>query len=177
MRLTLRFLILSILANAITGCSNHCPLGQEVVIPSSDATAPSIGMDFHLPNGSIVTVTSGSATSTVPVPGGGRVTVIVNAKDSEGIQDAQIWAADIRYKTDPNTGITTQSGPGSLGAPTASNKDVGNPGQKGCTERIATINLDVSKSPTAAVSKEVHAVGVNFGGKSVSTPLVRLVAQ
>ena len=105
------------------------------------------------------------------------MTVIVNAKDSEGIQDAQIWAADITYKIDPSTGITTRSGPGLLGAPTASNRDSGSPGQKECTERVASINLEVRKSPTGGVSHEVHAVGVNFGGRNVSTPLVTLVAQ
>lgn len=177
MKLTLRFFIPSILAIAITGCPKHCPLGQEIVIPAADATDPTVVMDFHLPNGSIVTVTPTSGPSTIPVPGGGRVTVIVNAKDSEGVQDSQIWAADIKYKIDPNTGVTTQTGPGLLGAPSASNRDSGSQGQKGCTERVATINLDVNKSPTAALSQEVHAVGVNFGGKSVSTPLVRLVAQ
>ena len=181
MKFTLRFLIFTILAIGMTGCnsckSSHCLVGQEIVIPSADATDPSLVMDFHLPNGTIVTVTPGSTTSMVPVPGGGRVTVIVNAKDPEGIQDAQIWAAEIRTRTDPGTGTTTQSGPGFLGAPTVSNKDSGTAGQKGCTERVATTNLDVRKSATDSVSYEVHGVGLNFGGKSVMTPLVRLVAQ
>jgi hypothetical protein len=177
MTLTLRFLILSIITAAMTGCTSHCPLGQEVVIPSSDATDPSVVMDFHLPNGSIVTVTPASTTSTVPVPGGGKVTVIVNAKDPQGIQDSQIWAASITTKIDPNTGTATRSGPGLLGAPTASNRDSGSAGQKGCTERVVSTNLEVSKSPTGSVSYEVHAAGVNFGGKNVATPLVTLVAQ
>lgn len=179
MKLTLRFLMFSVLVTVMTGCPKQstCPVGQEIVIPSADATDPSVVMDFHLPNGNIVTVPPGSTTSTVPVPGGGRVTVIVNAKDSEGIQDAQIWAANITSRTDPNTGIISQSGPGLLGAPTTSNRDSGSAGQKGCTERIATTNLDVSKSNTGSVSYEVHAVGLNFGGKSVRTTLVKLVAQ
>jgi hypothetical protein len=176
MKLTRYFLILTIVAAAFTGCTNHCKLGQEIVIPSSDTTDPSVVMDFHLPNGSIVTVVPGSSTSTVPVPGGGRVTVIVNAKDSEGIQDPQIWAAEIKERINPG-GTVTRSGPGLLGAPTASNKDNGTPGQKGCTERLVSTNLEVSKSPTLSVSYEVHAVGVNFGGRNVSTPLVTLVAQ
>lgn len=177
MTLTRRFAILSIITAAMMGCTSHCPLGQEIVIPSADGTDPSVGMDFHLPNGSIVTVTPGSATTTVPVPGGGKVTVIVNAKDPQGIQDAQIWAADITTKINPATGITTRSGPGLLGAPTASNRDSGSQGQKGCTERVVSTNLEVSKSPTGSVSFEVHAVGVNFGGKNIATPLVTLVAQ
>ena len=181
MKLTLRFSIFTILVTGMSGCnpgnSPKCFVGQEIVIPSADATDPSLTMDFHLPNGNIVTVTSSSTTSTVPVPGGGRVTVIVNAKDPEGIQDVQIWAAGITTKIDPNTGTATQSGPGLLGAPTASNRDNGSAVQKGCTERIAETNLEVRKSSTEIVSHEIHAVGFNFGGKRVQTPLVRLVAQ
>ena len=181
MKLTLRLLIFITLAVVMTGCnpgsSSKCLVGQEIVIPSTDATDPTLVMDFHLPNGTIVTVTPGAAISTVPVPGGGRVTVIVNAKDPEGVQDAQIWAAGITSRTDPNTGATTQSGPGLLGAPTTSNRDNATAGQKGCTERIAQTNLEVSKSSTGSVSFEVHAVGINFGSKSVTTPLVKLVAQ
>ena len=181
MKLTPRFLIFILLATGMTGCnscnSRTCAVGQEIIIPSADSTDPSIVMDFHLPNGNIVTVTPGSTTTTVPVPGGGRVTVIVNAKDPEGVQDAQIWAAEFTVTIDPNTGIGSQSGPGLLGAPTVSNKDNGSAGQKGCTERIATTNLDIRKSPTSNTNYEVHAVGLNFGGKRVMTPLVKLVAQ
>ena len=179
MKPTLHFLIFCMLAICMSGCpkQNKCLVGQEIVIPSADTTNPSLTMDFHLPNGSTVTVIPGSSTSTVPVPGGGRVTVIVNAKDPEGVQDAQIWAADITTRIDPNTGIGSTTGPGLLGAPTASNRDNSSAGQTGCTERVANTNLDVRKSSTGSVSYEVHAVGVNFGGKSVTTPLVRLVAQ
>lgn len=181
MKLTRCLLTLSIITSAltITGCPgpSHCAVGQEIVIPSSDATDPSVVMDFHLPNGSIVSVTPGSSTSTIPVPGGGKVTVIVNAKDGEGVQDAQIWAADFTYKVDPVTGIASRSGPGLLGAPTASNRDSGGPGQKGCTERVASTNLEVRKLPNGYTGYEVHAVGVNFGGRNMSTPLVTLVAQ
>lgn len=168
--------LMMLLATVIAGCST-CPVGQEIVIPSSDGTGPSLVMDFHLPNGSIVTVTPGSTTSTVDVPGGGKVTVIVNAKDGEGVQDAQIWAAGITWTTDPTTGITTRSGPGLLGAPTASNPDSRSPGEKGCTERVVSQNLEVHSTPRGGASYEVSARGLNFGGRDVRTPLVRLQAQ
>jgi hypothetical protein len=181
MKLARHFLILFIAVTAMTGCTNtatnHCPVGQEVVIPASDTSDPAVVMDFHLPNGTIVTVTPGSGVSTVPVPGGGRVTVIVNAKDSEGVQDAQIWAASITTKIDTATGTATKSGPALLTAATTSNRDSGSAGQKGCTERLATTNLEVSKSPAGSVSFEVHAVAVNFQGGKATTPLVTLVAQ
>jgi hypothetical protein len=181
MKLTLRCLIFILLATGMTGCkpgnSSTCAVGQEIVIPSADTSDPSLVMDLHLPNGNIVTVTPGSTITTVPVPGGGRVTVVVNAKDPEGAQDAQIWAAEFTVRIDPNTGIGSQSGPGLLGAPTISNKDNGSAGQKGCTERIATTNLEIRKSATANTNFEVHAIGINFGGKRVMTPLVKLVAQ
>ena len=181
MKLSRLFLILSLAAalTTMTGCPNqsHCLLGQEIVIPQTDSTDPIVTMDFHLPNGSIVTVTPGSATSTVSVPGGGNVTVMVNAKDSEGVRDSQIWAASITERIDPNTGTVSRAGPGLLGAPTANNADNGGPGQKGCTERLASTNLTVSKSATGSVSFEVTAAGVNFGGRTVRTTTVILAAQ
>jgi hypothetical protein len=177
MKIARHFLILFVLMVVITACTttNHCPVGQEVVIPASDTTDPSVVLDLHLPNGTIVTVTPGSGISTVPVTGGGNVTLIVNAKDSEGIQEAQIWAASITTRIDPVTGIASKTGPASFSTPTASNRDSGSSGQKGCTERIATTNLQVSKTSTGSVSYEVHAVALNFGGRNASTPLVTLV--
>ena len=172
----LQFGSLMIAVIGITGCQT-CPFGQEVVIPSSDTTPPTVVMDFHLPNGTVVTVTPSSMTSIVAVPGGGRVTVIVNAKDSEGVQDAQIWAAAITTTIDPNTGIATRSGPGLLGAPTASNPASGSPGGKACTERVVSQNLDVSSNSQGSVAFEVSARGVNFGGRDVRTSLIRLQAQ
>jgi hypothetical protein len=180
MKITRHFLILFIYMMAVTiACTttNHCPVGQEVLIPASDTTDPSVVLDFHLPNGTIVTVTPGSGISTVPVPGGGNVTLIVNAKDSEGIQEAQIWTASITTKIDPVTGVVSKTGPASFSTPTASNRDSGSAGQKGCTERLATTNLQVSKTSTGSVSYEVHAVALNFSGRNASTPLVILVAQ
>jgi hypothetical protein len=172
----LRLILPMIAVVGITGCQT-CQFGQEVVIPSSDATPPTVVMDFHLPNGTVVTVTPGSAISRVAVPGGGRVTVIVNAKDPEGIQDAQIWAAAITTTIDPNTGLATRSGPGLLGAPTASNPANRSQGGKACTERVVSQNLDVRSNSRGRVSFEVSARGVNFGGGDVRTPVVTLQAQ
>lgn len=163
-------------ATVMTGCQT-CPVGQEIVIPTSDTTDPSLAVDFFLPDGTVVTVTPGSAVSTIAVPGGGWVTVIAKAQDPEGVQDAQIWAASITWTTDPNTGLTTRSGPGLLGAPTASNRDGRSQGQKGCTERLVSQKLEVRSSPRGGVSYEVSARGINFGGGVISTPLVSLHAQ
>lgn len=165
-----------LILTAITGCKT-CQFGQEIVIPSSDATKPTIVMDFHLPNGSVVTVTPGSTTSSVAVPGGGTVTVIVNTNDDEGVKSSEIWAADIKETTDPNTGLVTRVGPGLLGAPTASSTNTNGPGQKGCTEGVASQDLIVHRTANASVSFEVSARGVNFGGQQVSTPVVTLSAQ
>jgi hypothetical protein len=163
-------------ATGITGCQT-CHIGHRIVIPSSDATDPSLTIDFRLPNGSVVTVAPGSATSTISVPGGGKVTVVAKVKDGEGVQDVQIWAASITWTTNPNTGTISQSGPGLLGGPTSSNRDSGSAGQHGCTERLVKQDLEVQKTPHRRVSYEVSARGVNFGGRVVSTPTVRLEAQ
>lgn len=160
---------------AVTGCGS-CPNGQEIVIPASDGTAPSIVMEFHLPNGNTVAVTSTATPSTITVPGGGTVTVIVNAKDAEGIQDVQIWAAEITVTNNPD-GTVSKAGPGLLGAPTASNPDGRTAGQKGCTERVVSQNLTVTKNSHGSTSFEVSARGINFGGTTASTPLVQLQAQ
>jgi hypothetical protein len=179
MKLTLRFLILTMLTTGMTGCDScnnrKCLVGQEIVIPSSDTTDPSPGMEVHLPNGNIVNVTPG--TSTIAVPGGGKVLVVVNAKDPEGIQDAQIWAAEIKTTIDPNTGAATGGNVPLIRAPMATNKDSATAGQNGCTERIVTTNLEVSKTPTGSVSYEVFGAGINFAGKKVETKHIRLEAQ
>jgi hypothetical protein len=158
-----------LLVVATTGCKDKC----QVVIPSADGTDPVIVWDFHLPDGSIVnpSLTQGS---TVPVKGGGKVTLIVNVKDDEGVQDAQIWAADVTWQVDPNTGLVTSSGPALLGAPTTSNPDSGSPGQKGCSERLVQQDLIVSVADQGGVSFDVSAKGVNFGGKVIYTPIVHL---
>lgn len=168
--------LMMLLSILMTGCP-PCQFGREIVIPSSDGTDPSITMAFLLPDGNTVSVSADSPVSTVVVPGGGTVLVSASAQDDEGIQDAQIWAASITWTTDPVTGITTQSGPGLLGSPTASSRDSDGPGQEGCTARVALQTLEVRKTSRGGVSYEVHARGVNFGGGTVSTPLVRLEAQ
>ena len=63
----------------LTAGLTGCPTGDEIVIPSSDATPPSLGMDFHLPDGTLVTVTPASVPDPttgvvrIAVPGGGKV--------------------------------------------------------------------------------------------------------
>ncbi|MDR4505826.1 MAG: hypothetical protein MRK01_13725 [Candidatus Scalindua sp.] len=168
--------LMILLAISMTGCPT-CQFGREIVIPSSDRTDPTITMAFLLPDGNTVSVTPGSTITRVAVPGGGTVLVSATAQDDEGVRDAQIWAASITWTTDPIAGITTVSGPGLLGRPTASSRDSDGPGQVGCTSRVALQSLEVRKTSRGGVSYEVHASGVNFGGRTVSTPSVKLEAQ
>lgn len=165
------------LASALLAACSSCPTGQQIVIPSSDLSDPSLILDLHLPDGQIVPVTENSSPTTIAVTGGGRVTVIVNTKDGEGVQDSQIWAAEEKYRIDPNTGARISAGPGLLGAPTASNRDGSSPGQKGCTERVATQNLEVLISPLGGTDFEIHASGLNFASRKVMTPLIKLIGQ
>ena len=174
----LKTLCLLILA-AMTGCVHsvvgRCVVGREVVITSSDTTAPTVVLDFHLPNGQIVSASLNSAPSTVTVPGGGKVTLIANASDDQGAKDVQLW---IGTKTcSVNAGTTTCSGPGLLGAPTANNGDTLTAGQTGCTERLVSHNLEVRNTPSGSLSHEVEVRGLNFSGTEVRIPLIRLVAQ
>lgn len=171
----LRALCLLVLAS-MTGCAT-CPVGREVVIPSSDTTDPAVVLDFHLPNGQIVSASPNSVPSAVTVPGGGTVTLIAKASDDQGVKDVQLWIGTKTCSIDPNTGTASCSGPGSQGAPTASNRDTRTAGQNGCTERLVSHNLVVNNTPRGSVSYEVGARGVNFGGREVRIPLIRLEAQ
>jgi hypothetical protein len=156
MKLVLQFLILSILATAMSGCPSHsnCLLGQEIVIPTSDTSTPDVVMDIHLPDGKIETVYSvlGVPPEKLPmvsVPTGkGQLTIIAKAKGSLGIANVQIWV-------------------GGLNA-LAQNYDNGKAGEKGCTERLVSSNL------TRQDNIWIQAVGINFGGVIAKTPIVAL---
>jgi hypothetical protein len=169
-------LSLTLLTAALVGC--QCTDGQRVTIPATDATAPEVVMDLHLPNGNIVTVTSASVTPTiVNVPGGGEVTIIAAAEDPEGVKDAQIWAASFTTTINPNGTLGQTANPGLLTFPTASNNDSGTTGKDGCTRRLVTHKVKVSRTPTRLNSFEVHAEAVNFGNQKASTALAHLIAQ
>jgi hypothetical protein len=152
-----------------------CFVGQPVVVPSADATDPTVTLSFFLPDGTTVTAPAGQGTTDVLTPPG-EVVISAVARDPEGVRDVQLWVASRSCTMDPSAGTATCSGPGLLGAPTASNRDATAAGGNGCTERLATQNVDVVKSPTRDVSFEVHARGENFGSATVSTGLIRLRA-
>jgi hypothetical protein len=137
-------------------------------------------MDFHMPNGQIITVTPTSGPNTVTITSpSDTVAVWASATGANGIQDIQIWADQITWITYPNGG-TAQSGPGLMGGPSASSPDNSTPGQSGCTERVANQNLTVSHLVGHGIDKrvsfDVFATGLNFSGVKVSTPTVRLQA-
>src|SRR2546423_8616838 len=103
------------------GCknSNKCFSGNEVTIPSSDATPPVVIMDAHFSNKPLITLTSTSAGDTVKIGGNDTVTLIEKGTDPQGIKDIQISVEETCWIN----GSTT--GPGLLGAPEASNPDKG----------------------------------------------------
>jgi hypothetical protein len=160
------------------GGPSRCQLGREVTIPSSDATAPAMVVDFHLPDGQIVSVSSNAAPPSAPIRSpNGRVTILAKASDDQGVRDTQLWVGTRTCSLDPNTGTESCSGPTLQGSPTVSNRDPSGPGQIGCTERLVSHNLTVSRTPTRSVSFEIDGRGVNFGGREVRTGFVRLVPQ
>jgi hypothetical protein len=170
--------------SAMGGCVNNddfatCGLvGSRVVIPSSDTTDPAVVLDFHLPDGQIVSVSSSSASpSSVTASSNGTVTLFAKASDDQGIRDVQLWIGTTTCSIDPSSGSLTCSGPTSGAAPTASNRDTRGPGETGCTERLVQHNLVVSYTPTSSTSHGVSARGVNFGGREVRIGVIRLQAQ
>ena len=122
-----------------------------------------------------MSVLPSSVPSTITVPGGGTVTLVAKASDNQGVQDVQLWIGTRSCSF--TGGIATCSGPGLLGAPTASNRDSGTAGRNGCTERLVKENLVVRNTSTGSVSHDVQARGENFGGREVRTPFIHLQAQ
>jgi len=119
-------------------------------------------MDLHLPDGSTVTVTpTTNPPEVVGVPGGGKVTVIINGTDSEGVQDAQIWAGEGTV----SPGVI--SGPGLLGAPSSNSPNTGSAGGNACTQVIVSQNLTLHGTSSNGNFFEVSARAVNFGGLDV----------
>lgn len=152
-----------------TACRN----GREVIIPSADVTEPAVVVEFHFANGGLVRASRDSPLDTVKVPvSGSPVRIIARAIDEQGVKDVQLWIGT--QKCSFGGGSASCSGPGLLGKPTVSNTDAGGPGQHGCAERLVGHNVEVKRTPTRTVSHEVSSRAVNFQGREVSLPLIRL---
>jgi hypothetical protein len=159
----------------IAGCATSpCSVGRTVTIPANDATQPSVVLDLHLPGGKIESATPSVHPAKVTAPSDGTVTLIAKASDPDGVRDIQLW---IGTRTCSGTDAASCSGPGSLGKPTASNRDPGTPSQVGCTERLVSHNVVVSRTSRGSVSHEVSVRGINFAGQEVRVPMIRLEAQ
>jgi hypothetical protein len=106
---------------------------------------------------------------------GGTVTLIARATDPNGVKDVQLWVAEESCHT--SNGSETCSGPGLLGAPTANNPDNQSAGATGCTDRVVTQNVQISRNSNGSVSQQVNATSVNFGGGKTTTPIVTVQVQ
>lgn len=115
---------------------------------------------FFLPNGEIVTVPPNPILSTVAIKQSGTITLIAKASDDHGARDVRLWISTKQCSRDPMTEIESCSAPVESDAPTVSNRDASGPGQKGCTERLVSPNLEVSGTPTGSMSHTLHARGV-----------------
>lgn len=155
----------------MTGCAATCPVGDEIVITSSDATEPTITLGLFLPEGPIVNISPTSVPSPITLPRSGTVTVIATARDDQGVMDAQLLITTINCSIEPDTGSESCSQPL---LSTQSNADPHAAGQNGCTARLVNANIAVIRTPTTDVSYEVIARGVNFGGREVRTPAIRV---
>ena len=158
--------VLLLVAAMSAGCQSICAAGNEIVVPSADATAPGVTMDAHFLHQAMVTVTPGTGNPSVSVAGDEVVTLIAAGNDAPGVQDIQIWVEETRTRPDGS-----QFGPGLLGSPDASNPDSTAPGGKGCTSRLAQLSIDIAKRRVGAISLRlrVWATAVNFGGTKVDT--------
>jgi len=153
-----------------------CLAGREVVIPSGDKTNPTVVLDIQLPNGQILSTSSSPFPSKVTAPSGSTVKLTAKASDDQGVKDVQLWIGTESCSFD-SEGNATCAGPGLLGKPTASNRDTGSPGQKGCTERRVSHELIARKTSSVSVSYEVSTHALNFGGGEVQLPRILVEAQ
>ena len=167
----------ALLASCVPGPGGSCFLGQQVTIPTSDSTDPTLAVDFHLADGSLVTVQSGGQVPADIISPDGTVTINAVARDAEGVRDVQLWIAARKCTSDPATGATTCSGPGLLGAPTTSNRDGGAPGARGCTERLTSQSVQVVHTQVRDDSYEVTVRAESFGSGTVQIGLIRLRAN
>lgn len=150
-----------------------CRNGQQVVIPSTDATDPAVVIEFHFANGGLVKASNDSPLDTVKVPvSGSPVRIIAKATDEQGVKDVQLWIGT--QKCSFGGGLASCSGPGLLVEPTASSPDAGTPGQNGCAERLVGHDVEVTRTSTGSVSHEVSAHALNFEGRKISISLIHL---
>ena len=159
---------------ALSGCTTtgHCFVGSEISIPNNDTSSPVIGIDFYMPDGSLISRTPGDGLSNqITVPTNGEVTVIVVVKDEQGVKDSQLFAASKNCSLDSTTNTATCSGPGLLSGPTASNPESNSIGEVGCTQRLATQKINITETPTSWNTVEISAKGINFGGQEVNTTI------
>ena len=152
-----------------------CAIGQPVTIPSSDSSPPAVAVDFFLPDGRTISMTSGSPAQIITSASSGTVTVIAKATVPQGSQDVQVWAGERRCTS--SAGTTSCSGPGLLGAPSASNPNTGTPGMAACTERLVSHNVQILNNSTRDISQEISIVGKNFAGQQTTLGIFTLRAQ
>ena len=115
------------LVAVVSGCvtpPSPCFVGREAMIPAGDTTAPTVVIDIHMPDGTMVSRSSvGSGPSRITVPSSGTVTLIAGTRDDLGVRDSQLFASERRCSGNPAAGTETYSAPGLLSGPTASNPD------------------------------------------------------
>jgi hypothetical protein len=150
-------------------------VGQPVTIPTADTSQPAVLVDLLLPDHRTVSFATGAAQQIVTSAASGPVSILARAVDQQGAQDIEIWAGERRCET--NGGTTTCSGPGLLAYPTSHNTDTGSAGAIGCTERLATADINISKVGNQSREQVVHLVGKNFGGQSTMLGFFTLSVQ
>ena len=165
--------LMTTLAACPGSTTRTCIIGQEVTIPTSDTSPPSITLDIILPNSTIIQAAA-NQTVHIPFPTGGdsrNIVVSPLASDPEGIKDVQVWLGTKICTT--SGGVVTCAGPGLLGAPTTSNPDSASPGSIGCSQRSIA---QTEPTTGGGRSYEVSVTAINFGGQKAEITGVRLVS-
>ena len=110
---------------------------------------------------------SGAASVTITDP---ALTFIANGEDPQGMGDIQIWIEETWWRSNPDDGTESQTGPGLLGKPEKSNPVP--PGSRdGCTQRLTSLNLDATARRKGATRYRIRAwaVALNTAGGATQT--------
>lgn len=137
-------------------------------------------MDANFQSGKpIISVSETSGDKTTKAPSGDVITLIATGTDNDGgCKDIQIWVETTTWKINPD-GTGTQTGPGLLGAPAASNLDnTSKIGDKVTKKRTTSFVVRDFSSPGNPATNKIRirawAVAVNFAGKSTKSGTIEL---
>jgi hypothetical protein len=139
-----------------------------VVVPTSDATPPTVALNIS--DQDLINVPQGSPPLTI-IAVSDSVDVIASARDEDGgVRSVKIWVSFTYYR--PGQVI----GPGLVAAPAAESSSSSLVGESTAKSRVVTASIDL-RGPLSSYSRvkaDVYVEGENFHGGRVLSPVASL---